>query len=1407
MIQKFLSLCVICSLSLVPIVMGQGTAEYKLTFKSTWTSTTHPDNYPDGPHFSPLIGATHNSSVTFWSSGSTASDGIESMAETGGTTKFRSEISQAISASNAGAIISGSGLGRPPTSTSTTFTVTASFPLVTVTSMLAPSPDWFVGVSGLDLSDGNNNWKSREEVTLYVYDAGSDSGTDYTSANDNTNPKENIRRINESPFLVNGSVTPVGTFVFELLSSMTIDVSSNAVTVPEGGQSTFTVRLGSAPSSTVTVTLSEFSNTDLERRPATLEFSTTDYSTPKTVTITAEQDTDSVNDPSETLTLTASGGGYTNVTQSVTVNITDDDEIAMEVSPSPIRINEGESGTYSVRLKSQPTGTVTVSIRGGGSVSVTPSSLTFSTTTWATNQTVTVTGEEDDDAIDEDVTLTHSASGGGYGSAPTERVTVNVNDDEQAELMVNPTSLNVDEGATAMYTVRLNTLPSATVSVDVSSNSPNVTVNPSTLTFSTTNWDQPQDVTVRAGQDDDASNDRIIINHSASGGNFGSVSEVVNVTVADDDDVGLVITPSSITLLEGSSETYTVNLATEPLGTVTIDVTGGSGIVSVDTDNTTQGSQSTLTFSTSNWNNAQTITVVALEDDDESNHEITLTHAASGADYASVEETINISVVDNDDPGLMVIPTSLNVNEGASAVYTVQLSTQPTGEVTVTVSGASGDVTIDTDGNTSGDQSTLTFTTSNWDNAQTVTVSAGEDNDASNDLVTLTNTASGANYDSVESVDVEVTVEDDEIAGAAIVATPTTLSVDEESSGTFEVSLAAQPSGDVEVMISAFSASSLERVPTSLTFSPTNYDDAQVVTITASHDNDVEDESDSILLTASGGGYDQAASLEVTITVVDDDTPEIILSGVSVEVDEGSTADVDVSLATIPTADVEVSISGFTASTLDRTPSNLTFTSQNYDQPQSVTISADQDFNTINEIETLTFTGSGGGYNGTSATVSVMVSDDDVGKPTVNLTVTPNPVSEGESATVIATLSEALSGSSVTVPVVLSNDSAESTDYEPLSSIVINANQITGSAELVTNEDGDFDDEVLDISFGVLPDVILPGATTSITLTIQDNDTEMVSVVFTQNIIGSEVDLYIGDSLIVDNFMFQSASSQDIEIGTMKMDVVAPDATDNTSPLYTEEIDFISGQDYHIVLVGQGTDQISTVEIADSLGDTSIHKDSVSVHIAHSAPDLGQIRLEILDPEANNEVIEVLIENFMYGQSTPQVYLSQRPFNLAVNGGSGKHDSVIEVYSVDWSQSSQQKGVLILSGSGQSAAEGLNLMGVWQDGGVYFPDKVTSVEDLPLDDFEFAVGNYPNPFLDQTHLWLNLPESAQIEIQVVDILGRVTYQNLAVNAEAGQRHLYEINTSSWPSGVYFYRVIVSTDTDQTISTGKMMRVK
>ncbi len=205
--------------TLVLSANAQSRATYRLTFESTWSAATHPTDFPPNPHFSGLIGGTHDASVSFWNEGQIASDGIESMAETGSKTLLQSEMDAAITGSTAEFVISGGGIGVSPGSVSVTFDVTTSYPLVTVVSMVAPSPDWFVGVSGLNLMDGGV-WSQQVNVPLMVYDAGSDSGTSYTSPNDDTDPPENVTALTTSPFDMNNIL---GTFTFDLLSVVGVE--------------------------------------------------------------------------------------------------------------------------------------------------------------------------------------------------------------------------------------------------------------------------------------------------------------------------------------------------------------------------------------------------------------------------------------------------------------------------------------------------------------------------------------------------------------------------------------------------------------------------------------------------------------------------------------------------------------------------------------------------------------------------------------------------------------------------------------------------------------------------------------------------------------------------------------------------------------------------------------------------------------------------------------------------------------------------------------------------------------------------------------------------------------------------------------------------------------------------------
>ena len=209
-------------------------------------------------------------------------------------------------------------------------------------------------------------------------------------------------------------------------------------------------------------------------------------------------------------------------------------------SPTSLRVAEGSTGMYSVALRSQPTGDVTVAISSDNTeVTVSPASLTFTTTTWDTAQTVTVSAAQDTDEADESATMTLDPSGGGYDDVDdvvSTVLTVTVADDDGPGVTVTPPSLTIAEGSTGTYTVELNTQPTAQVTVAISTSNTEVTVSPTSLTFTTSNWNSAQTVTVTAGQDADTADDTAVLTLNPSGADYASVSDAtVTVTVTDDD--------------------------------------------------------------------------------------------------------------------------------------------------------------------------------------------------------------------------------------------------------------------------------------------------------------------------------------------------------------------------------------------------------------------------------------------------------------------------------------------------------------------------------------------------------------------------------------------------------------------------------------------------------------------------------------------------------------------------------------------------------------------------------------------------------------------------------------------------------------------------------------------------------
>ncbi len=607
---------------------------------------------------------------------------------------------------------------------------------------------------------------------------------------------------------------------------------------------------------------------------------------------------------------------------------------------------------------------------------------------------MTVTADHDADAIDEaDVTLTHvtESADSEYNGISVDSVTVAVDDDDTASVTVtvagSATELSVTEGGSntyGLYELSLSSQPIADVTVTIAGHDGSdltlsgLTLNSDyELTFTDADWSTAQTVTVTAAEDDDAgTDDPVDLTHTAASGDpdYDGISvDSVKVTIIENDDAAITVKDTAATtemdteldMPEIGTGTYTVTLSHPPTSDVTIDIT-----VSCDTGSCEVTTNPTrLTINALNWDTAQTVTVIAGNDDDAIHDGATITHTVDegSADECAlvVVADVTVNVIDNDTAGLSVSPAAIGIVEEGTGTFTAVLTSEPSDDVTVEV--ASADAAIGTV--TAG--ASLTFSPTNWDRAQPVTVSGTDDADNDNGDETTTVTATASSTDTGfqgETADVTVTVTDNDAAG--VVLTPPSLTVTEGETGTYTLSLAHEPSANVTIDATAEAGAGItvnDGDTASVTFTPSNWNRPRSVTVAAAEDDD-KDHSTARITHAfaadSAAEYAVITIGDVVVTIEDDDVPGLRIDTEGHVVTKGRTATFTVSLNSAPDAgavqtsvppqfeapevrtdlgirpptDVDVTIHA--AGDLSVEPTVLRFTASNWNVPQQVEVTA-----------------------------------------------------------------------------------------------------------------------------------------------------------------------------------------------------------------------------------------------------------------------------------------------------------------------------------------------------------------------------------------------------------------------------------------------------------------------------------
>ena len=661
---------------------------------------------------------------------------------------------------------------------------------------------------------------------------------------------------------------------------------------------------------------------------------------------------DDVDEEDETVTLQGSevvAGGSENSlpVRSASFTIIDDDTRGITIDPDRVLlvlplVEGGEPGTYSLVLDSQPTDTVVITLAGnqGGFLMLVPDTLTFTTSDWATPQTVSVMAMDDGIAGGVPPTnfITHQVSGGDYGSVTAPDISTLIEDTTQAFVYLEGGQASESDGYVEFtVTVRpiLRTTPVlvryATVDGTAIAGSDYTREVETGQTYKILNIPAGQSsATIRIPIIDnqvyesaDETFTLQLTNHNNKATLDGDATSLTATgAIADDDPKPVVSVAGPAGEVSYVSEnakdpvTFTLTLVGQSAGDVTVDyATGEAGLMDLFTARqglagATEGQDYAGASGTVTFTPGQTTKTVNVQvTDDDVNEETEFfgfrISTPQGADLRGQrsEDVADVGLLDDDPRGVAIGPTSIGLDEpvaGGTAVagaYTMNLNSRPTDTVTVTIGGSDPAVSLSGDTLTNNQ---LTFTTTNWNTAQTITVTPVKDDNAAGETVTLTHTVSGGDYAGIAADSVTVNLTDSDTRN--LVLSEESLAVTEgDATGVgYTVKLATQPSDTVTVTISGHDGADLTLSGTTLTnnqltFTTTNWGTAQTVTVKPGDDDNDDNESETLAHTASGGDYVNITK-DLPVSITDDGDPQVtfVPDAVTREVNENTGANQNV---------------------------------------------------------------------------------------------------------------------------------------------------------------------------------------------------------------------------------------------------------------------------------------------------------------------------------------------------------------------------------------------------------------------------------------------------------------------------------------------------------------------------------
>jgi large repetitive protein len=530
------------------------------------------------------------------------------------------------------------------------------------------------------------------------------------------------------------------------------------------------------------------------------------------------------------------------------------------------------------------------------------------------------------------------------------------------ELIVTSRTGNIvsESGTSGSATLRLSQRPNQNVRIHNFNLSlaGEVSVTPHEIIFTPENWDTNQTLTFTGIPDSIQDGDKevaIQLGDMESLDNRFQGVDAGNIYVlnTDIDSVGIALYPLTglQTSEDGQSDQLTAVLNSRPTGDVTFTV-------HISQPGEVSASPASITFSPSNWNTSRVITVTGLNDNiKDGNQPFTLQLvSATSSDplYNGMESSIAHGTNLDNDTASVVVNTSAPMpyttsEDGTSVTFRVRLSSQPTHPVTIPVFSLNP-----LEGQPS--TSSLEFHAGNWNVEQNLVVTGINDEDIDGDrsyTIRLDKPVSDdPEYSALHHIDILLTNLDNDTAGLVFTNHLNLTTGEDGTNANFRIRLRSRPTADVTVHLESSDTSEGTISPTTVTFTPGNWNTNLTINIYGVNDSlidgDIWYEIRFTSVVSSDSNYNSLVINPLPAINLDDDTPGVMYLGASnLVTNENQTGitNFQVRLKTRPTHNVRFPlIQSNNPNEGTISPSELIFTPSNWNVPQNISIQPVRDW-------------------------------------------------------------------------------------------------------------------------------------------------------------------------------------------------------------------------------------------------------------------------------------------------------------------------------------------------------------------------------------------------------------------------------------------------------------------------------